>query len=114
MDNLALWIYLAGMANGAKTILVAALLLSITLLVGVFVLDDDDEVQIKNPRVLVKRFLSFIIFASFLFVIIPSKQTIYLMVGITAFEDVAQTPELSKARKVLNQELDKMLEEGGA
>lgn len=40
---------------------------------------------------------------------LPSRDTIYLMVGADGVEQVAQTPEAMKARQVLNLGLDKII-----
>lgn len=40
----------------------------------------------------------------------PNAKTLYLMAGVTVAEDMFSTPEAAKARQLLNEKLDGMLE----
>lgn len=52
-----------------------------------------------------------ITFNILLLVFLPSQNTIYMMIGVSASKEALQTPEVQKVIKVINLELDKKIKE---
>ena len=55
--------------------------------------------------------IPFYVFITVVNILLPDKETMYLMTGAKATEMLAATPEASKARKVIDLGLDKILVE---
>lgn len=121
MTSLAFWIYMADVSNSLKAMLImvvgVASLASLITLSAAADSSDDDTARIAFSETWVKicRGSAIVaVVALFLAALTPGKETAYAMiaaqVGAEVLDDNA--PELAKARRLLNQKLDDMLEEG--
>lgn len=112
-------IYLASIANGLKFIFGAA---GIVLLVFAFVsiplsfdLKDNKIIKDINPIKLFKRLLCFAITSLILCAITPNERQVYYMsaayIGSSTIENIANSPEVSKLRIIVNTKMDEYIKE---
>lgn len=112
-------IYLASIANGLKFIFGAA---GIVLLVFAFVsiplsfdLKDNKIIKDINPIKLFKRLLCFAIISLILCAITPNERQVYYMsaayISSSAIESIANSPEMSKFRIIVNTKMDEYIKE---
>jgi hypothetical protein len=83
------------------------LLLLITLFVNGIIYEYEKEKRITRKQM--TYFGVGLLFLPFLFSAIPSKQTMYLMLGVKTTENVMQTEFGKKIEQLVNQELDKLI-----
>ena len=109
--------YFASIANGLKFVFGAA---GIVLLVFAFVSiplswDFKDSVIIKgvDPIKLFKKILGFGITSIILCALTPNERQIYYMsaayIGGTTIETIANSPEMSKVRLIVNKKMDEYI-----
>lgn len=119
MNTLSWWIYLADVLGGvellfgfiAVTSLGAAVFL---LIIGLEHFSDMYSLsEIKLPQIKRGFRLCVIIFflSALTVVAIPTKKTVYLIIGSEMTGDISVTPEFEKARKILNNKLDELLKQ---
>lgn len=112
-------IYLASIANGLKLLFGAT---GIVLLVFAFLsipiscdLKDTEIIKNINPIKLFKRLLCFAITSLILCAIIPNERQVYYMsaayIGSSAIESIANSPEMSKFRIIVNTKMDEYIKE---
>lgn len=112
-------IYLASIANGLKFIFGAA---GIVLLVFAFVsiplsfdLEDHKIIKDINPIKLFKRLLCFALTSLILCAITPNERQVYYMsaayIGVSTMESIANSPEVSKLRIIINTKMDEYIKE---
>lgn len=112
-------IYLASIANGLKFIFGAA---GIVLLVFAFVsiplsfdLEDNKIIKDINPIKLFKKLLCFAITSLILCAITPNERQVYYMsaayIGSSTIENIANSPEVSKLRIIVNTKMDEYIKE---
>jgi hypothetical protein len=120
--NLPIIIYLADVASAVIDLavhitIISALVLLCLLLIrfGLWWRFFFMQTEQQNQKLLTitKKYLKFVIISlivnSVILIFIPSKSTIYLMIGISKVEDIINTPEASKVLRIINLELDKQL-----
>lgn len=71
----------------------------------------DELTHIKDFIKILKFYMPFYLICVIITILLPNKNTMYLMAGAKATEMLATTPEASKAREALNLGLDKILTE---
>lgn len=112
-------IYLASIVDGLKIVFGAA---GIILLVFAFIsiplsfdLKDTKIIKDINPIKLFKRLLCFAITSIILCAIIPNERQVYYMsaayIGISTIENIANSPEMSKFRIIVNTKMDEYIKE---
>jgi heme/copper-type cytochrome/quinol oxidase subunit 2 len=120
--NLPIIIYLADVASAVIDLavhitIISALVLLCLLLIrfGLWWRFFFMQTEQQNQKLLTttKKYLKFVmislIVSIVILIFIPSKSTIYLMIGISKVEDIINTPEASKVLRIINLELDKQL-----
>lgn len=112
-------IYLASIANGLKLLFGAT---GIVLLVFAFLtipiscdLKNTESLKDINPIKLFKKLLSFGIASLILCAMIPNERQVYYMsaayLGGTTIETIANSPEMSKIRLIVNKKMDEYIKE---
>lgn len=112
-------IYLASIVNGLKIIFGAA---GIILLVFAFIsiplsfdLKDTGFIKDINPIKLFKRLLFFAITSIILCAITPNERQVYYMsaayISGSTIETIANSPEMSKLRIIVNTKMDEYIKE---
>ena len=111
--------YLASIANGLKFVFGAA---GILLLVFAFVsipfsydFKDTEIIKGINPIKLFKKLLSFAIASIVLCALTPNERQVYYMsaayIGGSTIENIANSPEMSKLRIIVNTKMDEYIKE---
>lgn len=112
-------IYLASIANGLKLLFGAT---GIVLLVFAFLsipiscdLSGTKIIKDINPIKLFKKLLGFGITSLILCAMIPNERQVYYMsaayLGGTTIETIANSPEMSKVRLIVNKKMDEYIKE---
>ena len=112
-------IYLASIANGLKLLFGAT---GIVLLVFAFLtspiscdLKNTESLKDINPIKLFKKLLSFGIVSLILCAMIPNERQVYYMsaayLGGTTIGNIANSPEMSKFRIIVNKKMDEYIKE---
>lgn len=112
-------IYLASIANSLKLLFGAT---GIVFLVFAFLsipiscdLKGTEIIKNINPIKLFKRLLCFAITSLILCAIIPNERQVYYMsaayIGSSAIESIANSPEMSKFRIIVNTKMDEYIKE---
>lgn len=112
-------IYLASIANGLKLLFGAT---GIVLLVFAFLtipiscdLKNTESLKDINPIKLFKKLLSFGITSLILCALIPNERQVYYMsaayIGSSTIENIANSPEMSKFRIIVNKKMDEYIKE---
>ena len=116
--SIAFCLYLADLCNAIKVICLiyigaVAILLVICICVFVAAVTNDDEetstgivkvVRTKLKLILIPALISLIIF-----IITPSRNTIYLMIGATATQELSVSETGQKVLKAINVKLDEII-----
>lgn len=112
-------IYLASVANGLKLLFGAT---GIVLLVFAFLsipvscdLKGTKIIKDINPIKLFKKLLSFGIASLILCALVPNERQVYYMsaayIGSSTIETIANSPEMSKFRIIVNKKMDEYIKE---
>lgn len=112
-------IYLASVANGLKLLFGAT---GIVLLVFAFLsipvscdLKGTEIIKDINPIKLFKKLLGFGIISLILCALVPNERQVYYMsaayLGGTTIETIANSPEMSKVRLIVNKKMDEYIKE---
>ena len=112
-------IYLASIANGLKLLFGA---IGIVFLVFAFLsipvsfdLKGTEIIKDINPIKLFKKLLGFGITSLILCAFIPNERQVYYMsaayIGGTTIETIANSPEMSKVRIIVNKKMDEYIKE---
>lgn len=113
MNNIMYMIYLADIVDNLRGVFVITIF--IFIIIGIFLgldllmdnYDEDDEKRFKLKcfkRSSIALGICFIIIS-----ILPSKQSVYIMTGLKAGNELVQSETGTKALKVLNLKLDEYL-----
>lgn len=114
-------IYFASIVNGLKIFLFSAgaVLLAFTF-ISIPLLDDLNRYDNNlfgniNPLKAVKRFLTFSVVSFVLGILTPNERQVYYMsaayIGGTTIETIANSPEMSKVRLIVNKKMDEYIKE---
>lgn len=112
-------IYLASIANGLKLLFGAT---GIVLLVFAFLsipiscdLKDIKTIKDINPIKIFKKLLGFGITSLILCALVPNERQVYYMsaayIGSSTIENIANSPEMSKFRIIVNKKMDEYIKE---
>jgi len=116
--NIALYLYLADLCNSIKIIgFICVAITGILVIIGFFMfaaaVDNDDEEfttgLIKVARTKLKLILISAIIETLILCVIPSGNTVYLMVGATATQELSVSETGQKVMKAINVKLDEII-----
>lgn len=110
--SLPLFIYLAGMVDPLSKLFVIIAFLSGLVFGGsvLGILLEEEDNLIQKLKFGLKTSIPVLIFTSLLSIAIPSKDTMYLMAGGYAAQEIAASEVGDKVKIIINQELDKLIE----
>jgi len=119
MNNLFLWLYIADLMEVANVVCIlsafAAFVSSIAWFIGIGeAVNQTDEKEKNRIKSIVRPFKCASIIClcvSILLAVLPSKKTIYMTLGANVSGEVVNSATGKKALKVLNQKLDKLIED---
>lgn len=114
-------IYFASIVNGLKIFLLASgIVLLLLAFISIPILCDfnrcnDDLFGNIDPLKVVKRFLTLSVVSFVLCALTPGERQVYYMsaayIGGTTIETIANSPEMSKVRLIVNKKMDEYIKE---
>lgn len=119
MNNLFLWLYIADLMAVAKVVCILSTFAAFVSLVTWFIgiaeaknqTNENEKNRIKSIVRLFKCASIICLCVSILLAVLPSKKTIYLTLGANVSGEIVNSETGRKALKVLNQKLDKLIED---
>ncbi len=117
--SIVLLVYLASVVHSLTVVISLYAIFSI-ILIGVVkfakIIHADETKKPENPFKHIKKWITSVVIAILLAVLIPSERTMYIMTGASIAQDIANSPKtaatLDKVYKIVDKKLEEQLSEG--
>lgn len=117
MEHLGLWIYLCSVLYGVGIVAVLLVIVCIIAIIATYIYMINDECSPLTASKVLKRCMIIGIPCLFIAVLVPSKSTMYQILGVTVATEVVKNSEAlqqlpEKSFEALNRFLDSVAQEG--